>query len=58
MIEHCLPEINPADWHEKRLHGENPFFTESPHGWLSQPFSYHEDIALALPKPAVRAYHQ
>jgi len=53
MIEHChCQKINPADWHEKSFTWEEPrfFYRVTTRMAFHQPFSYHEDIALALAK--------
>ena len=53
MIEHChCQKINPADWHEKTFTWGKPrfFYRVTTRMAFHQPFSYHEDIALALAK--------
>jgi hypothetical protein len=59
MIEHChCQQINPEDWHEKDHCWEKPrfFYRVTTRMAFHEPFSYHEDIALAMVEARSKGY--
>lgn len=59
MIKHChCQKINPEDWDEKEHYWENPrfFYRVTTRMAFHQPFSYPEDISLAMVKARSKGY--
>ncbi|HHV34955.1 MAG TPA: hypothetical protein GXX59_05190 [Syntrophomonadaceae bacterium] len=59
MIEHChCQKINPEDWDEKEHCWKDPrfFYRVTTRMAFHQPFSYHEDITLAMAEARSKGY--